>query len=162
LDFIISLPTDRPTTNATLSNSSLKEEGDIKQEVVLLSDMEDERGDGEEVDDPRLGGYGDDGTFGGGGFDNFGYEYSDKSGRQVPLSAPVRFNAGCASSKSDSADGLFHCPLCFRRYKTAGSLQNHRSLYHRNEIGKQSKPVAAGGLAGHAEFPDPDEWHPAH
>jgi hypothetical protein len=154
-------------TNATAnsSNSSGLKEEDIKQEVVLLSDMEEEQG--EEADDFRLGGgYVDEATFGGGGgFDtNYGYEYGENnSSRPAPLSAPVRYNAGGAPRAVDSGEGNFQCPLCFRRYKSAGSLQNHRSLYHRNELGKQPKLVATSDLmVGPSELPDPEEWNSQH
>ncbi len=37
----------------------------------------------------------------------------------------------------DGGDGGGHvCQLCGKCYKSAGSLKNHRSLYHRSEIGK--------------------------
>ncbi len=36
----------------------------------------------------------------------------------------------------DGGDGGHVCQLCGKCYKSAGSLKNHRSLYHRSEIGK--------------------------
>ena len=33
-------------------------------------------------------------------------------------------------------EGGHMCQLCGKSYKSAGSLKNHRSLYHRSEIGK--------------------------
>jgi hypothetical protein len=42
-------------------------------------------------------------------------------------------------------------------------LQNHRSLYHRNELGKQPKLVATSDLmVGPSELPDPEEWNSQH
>jgi len=36
--------------------------------------------------------------------------------------------------------GDFPCILCGKSYKTAGSLKNHRSLYHRDEISRSKFP----------------------
>ena len=37
--------------------------------------------------------------------------------------------------------GDFPCILCGKSYKTAGSLKNHRSLYHRDEISRNKLPT---------------------
>lgn len=49
--------------------------------------------------------------------------------------------SGGQSSGYSYSDGHL-CKLCGKYYKSAGSLKNHRSLYHRSEIGKNR----AGGL----------------
>jgi hypothetical protein len=41
---------------------------------------------------------------------------------------------------SDGSEGAHLCKLCGKCYKSAGSLKNHRSLYHRSEIGKNRLP----------------------
>ena len=141
-------------------------EVDIKQELVPLIDMAglDEVVEEEEEEDNdsfRMG-YADEGTF---TYDTYGFEYSERDGSGLPLTAG-RHSVG-STGRVDSGDGggRFQCPLCYKRYKSAGSLQNHRSLYHRNEIGKQPKPFAGsvvGAVGQHVEFAESDEWRQKH
>ena len=146
---------------------------DIKQEMVPLHDMEpddDETIIGEEEEEGENFHFGaDEAVAYSTNFDTFS-DYSEGSSRGLPLSVS-RQTGGSSSAalkmdgtRSGSESGRFECALCFRRYKSAGSLQNHRSIYHRNEIGKHQKPFLGGGgggaglEAGHLDFPIPGEW----
>ncbi len=110
----------------------------IKQELVPLLDMEEEADDILEEGDESFelglppsdeGGAGL--AFGGSRYDAFGGDYV------VP---PESSRAKVINPRDGG--GRFQCALCFKRYKTAGSLQNHRSIYHRNEIGKNQKTTS--------------------
>ena len=53
--------------------------------------------------------------------------------------------SGYSYGEGGLEEGAHLCKLCGKCYKTAGSLKNHRSLYHRAEIGKNRLPLAADG-----------------
>ncbi len=146
----------------------------IKQELVPLLDMEEDTDDILEEGGDDGGGEsfelglppGDDegGTglaFGGGRYDAFGSDYGGSSRAKV--------------INPRDGGGRFQCALCLKRYKTAGSLQNHRSIYHRNEIGKNQQKTsfllegvpttgtfseAAGGGMAELGFTTDQEWRP--
>jgi hypothetical protein len=115
----------------------------IKQELVPILDMEEdtddilEEGDdgGGESFELGLPPHDDEGgaglAFGGSRYDAFCRDYG----------APPESSRAKVINPRDGG-GRFQCALCFKRYKTAGSLQNHRSIYHRNEIGKNQKTTS--------------------
>jgi hypothetical protein len=97
-----------------------------------------EEGDDSESFELGLPPGGDDGgaglTFGGSRYDSFGSDYGGGSRAKV--------------INPRDGGGRFQCALCLKRYKTAGSLQNHRSIYHRNEIGKHQQKTTSFLLEG--------------
>ena len=53
---------------------------------------------------------------------------------------PGLMPAGPAELDKD-ASLPFHCNFCMKKYKSQGSLQNHRSLYHRDLIRQKYEQV---------------------
>merc|ERR1711872_332868 len=62
-------------------------------------------------------------------YDNYDITSEDQHGYTIPHHNNFR-------DESINSYGDYPCILCGKTYKTAGSLKNHRSLYHRDEITK--------------------------
>ena len=50
---------------------------------------------------------------------------------------------GTSGSSVDQNSSPFQCLICMKTYKTQGSLQNHRSLYHRDLLRQRGDPTAS-------------------
>jgi len=70
---------------------------------------------------------------------NYEYESFGDDAAEDPHGYMIHHHA---SYRDDSITnyGEYPCIFCGKSYKTAGSLKNHRSLYHRDEITKNKNP----------------------
>merc|ERR1712179_399126 len=66
-------------------------------------------------------------------YESFGDASEDPHGYMIPHHTSYR-------DDSITNYGEYPCIFCGKSYKTAGSLKNHRSLYHRDEITKNRNP----------------------
>ena len=77
-------------------------------------------------------------------YDTYGEDHGAEGGYGAS------FGGGEAGTSSGEE---FPCHICGKTYKTAGSLKNHRSLYHRDQTSKYQSHLKGTYMANTTESP---------
>ena len=75
--------------------------------------------------------------------------YSEDHGAESAYGPSFGGEAGTSGGGSEE----FPCHICGKTYKTAGSLKNHRSLYHRDQTSKYQSHLKGTYMANPSESP---------